>query len=215
MIPVTVDDLAANGLLEEADAQVCWERAVETLTATEGRHHRPRRRLRRANRGLRALRGVRAESGRSFASHVHRRRWSPAEAIALSTQRARHHRVAVPEGPPCRRSHKSSWRRSGSARLARIDSTQRERGPAETLCSHRSARSAPRLALNVRSTRLPRRPPPRTGSRSTRLLITGPVASHEVGRAPQSMKPGLKLERGRMVVTSLPSGRILKSPNRP
>ena len=33
MIPVTVDDLAANGLLGEADPQVCWERAVETLTA--------------------------------------------------------------------------------------------------------------------------------------------------------------------------------------
>jgi GNAT superfamily N-acetyltransferase len=35
MIPVTIDDLAANGLLEqrEADPPVCWERAVETLTA--------------------------------------------------------------------------------------------------------------------------------------------------------------------------------------
>jgi hypothetical protein len=33
MIPVTVDDLAANGLLAEADPQVCWERSVETLTA--------------------------------------------------------------------------------------------------------------------------------------------------------------------------------------
>jgi len=33
VIPVTVDDLAANGLLEEADSQVCWERSVETLTA--------------------------------------------------------------------------------------------------------------------------------------------------------------------------------------
>ena len=33
VIPVTVDDLAANGLLGEADPQVCWERAVETLTA--------------------------------------------------------------------------------------------------------------------------------------------------------------------------------------
>ena len=32
-IPVTVDDLAANGLLGEADRQVCWERSVETLTA--------------------------------------------------------------------------------------------------------------------------------------------------------------------------------------
>jgi len=33
VIPVTVDDLAANGLLETADSQVCWERSVETLTA--------------------------------------------------------------------------------------------------------------------------------------------------------------------------------------
>ena len=33
MIPVTVDDLAANGLLEEAHPQVCWKRSVETLTA--------------------------------------------------------------------------------------------------------------------------------------------------------------------------------------
>jgi GNAT superfamily N-acetyltransferase len=33
VIPVTVDDLAANGLLGEADPQVCWERSLETLTA--------------------------------------------------------------------------------------------------------------------------------------------------------------------------------------
>jgi hypothetical protein len=33
VIPVTVDDLAANGLLEEAHPQVCWERSIETLTA--------------------------------------------------------------------------------------------------------------------------------------------------------------------------------------
>jgi GNAT superfamily N-acetyltransferase len=32
VIPVTVDDLAANGLLDEAHP-VCWERSVETLTA--------------------------------------------------------------------------------------------------------------------------------------------------------------------------------------
>src|SRR5262247_2363922 len=31
VIPVTVDDLAANGLLGEDDRQVCWERSVETL----------------------------------------------------------------------------------------------------------------------------------------------------------------------------------------
>jgi GNAT superfamily N-acetyltransferase len=33
VIPVTLDDLAANGLLDEAHPQVCWERSVETLTA--------------------------------------------------------------------------------------------------------------------------------------------------------------------------------------
>ncbi len=33
VIPVTVDDLAANGLLEESHPQGCWERSVETLSA--------------------------------------------------------------------------------------------------------------------------------------------------------------------------------------
>jgi GNAT superfamily N-acetyltransferase len=33
VIPVTIDDLAANGLLGEAQSQTCWERSVETLTA--------------------------------------------------------------------------------------------------------------------------------------------------------------------------------------
>jgi ribosomal protein S18 acetylase RimI-like enzyme len=33
VIPVTVDDLAANGLLEEAGRHVCWERSAETLMA--------------------------------------------------------------------------------------------------------------------------------------------------------------------------------------
>ena len=33
VIPVTIDDLAANGLLGEALPQTCWERSVETLTA--------------------------------------------------------------------------------------------------------------------------------------------------------------------------------------
>jgi GNAT superfamily N-acetyltransferase len=33
VIPVSVDDLEANGLLGEDHLQVCWERAVETLTA--------------------------------------------------------------------------------------------------------------------------------------------------------------------------------------
>jgi ribosomal protein S18 acetylase RimI-like enzyme len=33
VIPVTVDDLVANGLLGEAEPQVCWQRSVDTLTA--------------------------------------------------------------------------------------------------------------------------------------------------------------------------------------
>jgi GNAT superfamily N-acetyltransferase len=33
VIPITLDDLAANGLLAEAEPRVCWERSVETLTA--------------------------------------------------------------------------------------------------------------------------------------------------------------------------------------
>jgi GNAT superfamily N-acetyltransferase len=33
VIPITVDDLAANGLLENAAGHTCWERSVETLTA--------------------------------------------------------------------------------------------------------------------------------------------------------------------------------------
>jgi GNAT superfamily N-acetyltransferase len=35
VIPVTVDDLVANGLFEEERPQTCWERSVETLTATK------------------------------------------------------------------------------------------------------------------------------------------------------------------------------------
>jgi N-acetylglutamate synthase-like GNAT family acetyltransferase len=33
VIPVTVDDLAANDLLEKAHSQTCWERSKESLTA--------------------------------------------------------------------------------------------------------------------------------------------------------------------------------------
>jgi len=33
MFPVTVDDLAANGLLGDDRPQVCWERSVQTLSA--------------------------------------------------------------------------------------------------------------------------------------------------------------------------------------
>lgn len=33
VIPVTVDDLAANGIIPEPDRQVCWTRSIETLSA--------------------------------------------------------------------------------------------------------------------------------------------------------------------------------------
>ena len=36
VIPVTVDDLQANGVLAEADAHLCWKRSVETLAARKG-----------------------------------------------------------------------------------------------------------------------------------------------------------------------------------
>ena len=36
VIPVTVDDLAANGLLGDPQSPVCWERSLETLTARKG-----------------------------------------------------------------------------------------------------------------------------------------------------------------------------------
>jgi L-amino acid N-acyltransferase YncA len=36
VIPVTVDDLAANRLLEDVPPQGCWKRSVETLTARRG-----------------------------------------------------------------------------------------------------------------------------------------------------------------------------------
>ncbi len=36
VMPVTVDDLEANGLLDGAHAAVCWERSVETLVARKG-----------------------------------------------------------------------------------------------------------------------------------------------------------------------------------
>ncbi len=36
VIPVTVDDLAANGLLGESYPQTCWARSVETVTARKG-----------------------------------------------------------------------------------------------------------------------------------------------------------------------------------
>lgn len=36
VIPITVDDLAANDLLPPAEPPICWERSAETLTARKG-----------------------------------------------------------------------------------------------------------------------------------------------------------------------------------
>ena len=132
MIPVTVDDLAANGSLARVDPQVCWERSVETLTARKD-----------DIAGLAVASDERIEAyllyveRRSAATEnrvaplFHRRWWSPSEATALSAPRARHRDLPVPEGPPGRRSRRSCWRRSVSAPPAGISSTQPRRGPPE------------------------------------------------------------------------------------
>ena len=99
VIPVTVDDLAANGLLGEASSAGLLGALGRDADRKEGRHRRTRRRLRRANRGLPPLcEGER--SGDCVAPLVHRGRWRPSEATALSTPRARHGDLPVPEGPP-------------------------------------------------------------------------------------------------------------------
>ena len=100
VIPVTVDDLAANGLLGEDYPQMCWERSVETLTARKD-----------DIAGLAVASDERieayilyvnadADDGDCVAPLVRRGRWSPSEATALSTPRARHEDLPVPEGPP-------------------------------------------------------------------------------------------------------------------
>ena len=126
VIPVTVDDLAANGLLGEAHPQVCWERSVETLTARKDEIA-----------GLAVASDERIEAyiliyqgwGDRVPPHPRRGRWSPSDATARPTSRARHGALPVPEGPPGERSRRSSWRRSVSGPPAGIDSTQRGRGP--------------------------------------------------------------------------------------
>ena len=87
VIPVTVDDLAANGLLGEDHPRVCWERSVETLTARKDEIA-----------GLAVASDERIEAyllyvkrdGRDSVAPLFRRGWwSPSEATALSTPRAR------------------------------------------------------------------------------------------------------------------------------
>ena len=163
MIPVTVDDLAANGLLGEAAIRrSCWERSVETLTARKD-----------DIAGLAVASDERIEayilyvtrSGRDgdcVAPLFRRGRWSPSEATALSTPRARHDDLPVPEGPPGGdlegapgdarfppRRRASTLRREGAVRLAfRIVASLRRRFPA-------NARAAPTVtSSSLRSYRL-------------------------------------------------------------
>ena len=142
MIPVTVDDLAANGLLGEAHPQVCWERSVETLTARKD-----------DIAGLAVASDERIEAyllyvmrerrdGDCVAPLVHRGRWSPSEATALSTPRARHEDLPVPEGPP-----------GGDLEGVPGDARFPPRRRASTLRSEGAVRLGPRCKLgsNVKS----------------------------------------------------------------
>ena len=96
VIPFTVDDLAANGLLGDDYPEVCWMRAVETLTARKGdiaglavaSDERIEACLLYIKEAGPA--GERPDGGDCVAPHVHRGRWHPSQAPALSTARARH-----------------------------------------------------------------------------------------------------------------------------
>ena len=81
--------------------QVCWERSVETLTARKddiaGLAVASDERIEAYVLYVGAQRG-RAEI--RVAPLVHRGRWRPSEATALSTPRAGHGDFPVPEGPP-------------------------------------------------------------------------------------------------------------------
>ena len=133
VIPVTIDDLAANGLLGEDHLQVCWERSVETLTARKddiaglavASDERIEAYVLYVTRGM-------EETEIRLAPLFHRRWWSPFEATALSAPRARHADLPVPEGPPGRdlegvagdarfqpRRRASTLRSEGAVRLTR------------------------------------------------------------------------------------------------
>ena len=112
VIPVTVDDLAANGLLGEADPQVCWERSVETLTARKdditglavASDERIEAYLLYAEPPVSAnSRLAGALATRDHVAALFHRGWrGPSDATALSTSRERHGDLPFPEGPPGR-----------------------------------------------------------------------------------------------------------------
>ena len=126
MIPVTVDDLAANGLLGEADPQVCWQRSIETLTARKddiaglavASDERIEAYLFYGEGGeILSLRTLIEDGGTRLQQLLFR--------LGLGTFRfSKVHQ---------RKSRRSAWRRSVSAPAAGIDSTQRGRGPTSRL----------------------------------------------------------------------------------
>ena len=161
VIPVTVDDLAANGLLGEADAQVCWERSVETLTARKDE-----------------IAGLAVASDESIEACILYVKGAEgtAEIVSLRTfiedagarsqqllSRLRAQGMTGASGSrrsTLRRSRRSSWRRSVSVLRAGICSTQRRRGPrsrsaARAICRHEGIVGA--NSANPTTSRLKRR----------------------------------------------------------
>ena len=120
-IPVTIDDLAANGLLETRP-EVCWERSVETLTARKD-----------------DIAGLAIASDERIQADI--LSIEPGEIVSLRSlvddggARWRNCCLGSAGGSSgCRRSirrrsQRRCWRPSGSAPPAHIESTQRGRDP--------------------------------------------------------------------------------------
>ncbi len=176
VIPVTVDDLAANGLLEEAHPQVCWERSVETLTARKddiaglavASDERIEAYLLYVQRGVdpptfapnhqrelrRDLAGALAKAGeceilslRSFVEDGGARLKQ-----LLSRLRAQGCGPSGSRRSTRRKSRRSAWRRSVSAPPAGIYSTQRGRGPSRPVKARPVQRRA-RESIRQRASR--------------------------------------------------------------
>jgi hypothetical protein len=125
VIPVTVDDLAANGLLGEAHPQVCWKRSVETLTARKD-----------------DIAGLAVASDERIEACILYIKDAGPEASALTAEvvslrtfiedggaRLKHLLFQLRAQGTRRRSRRSSWRRSVSAPPAGICSTRRRHNP--------------------------------------------------------------------------------------
>ena len=141
VIPVTIDDLAANGLLEEAHPQTCWERSVETLTARKddiaglavASDERIEAYLLYVTRGTEETEIV---SLRSFIEDGGARLRQLLAQLRAQGMEISGFRRSTP-----RKSRGSGWRRSVSRPRAGIDSTPRRQEPANE-SAHPAARAA-------------------------------------------------------------------------